>query len=352
MPGLTALMIDWAPDSWRRFEARQQPDYPDAGALAAATRELAAYPPLVRLARGRRAARRARRGAGGPRLPAPGRRLRGELRGILAGEHRGDLRPDRGDGGAARRGVGPAGRSGSGGSPASSPSRARRRSEMQGGVALPAYRGDIVNDIALRRRRAPARSGADVPRLCPGGGDAQPYRGAAPERPPSTPATRPCSSPSSRRWSAATRTAAAASPARPISCGSATAPSSPARPMSSSSAASPTRSGSNAGRTWSRTCCCGLLDRLDPRGEPGRITLIGRMGARPGRRQRCRRCSRAVRAAGQPVLWACDPMHGNTLAHRRRHQDPPARRDPRRARALLRGDGGRRASAAAASISR
>ena len=39
--------MGWSPDSWRGLEARQQPDYPDPAALAAATRELAAYPPLV-----------------------------------------------------------------------------------------------------------------------------------------------------------------------------------------------------------------------------------------------------------------------------------------------------------------
>src|SRR3954447_8042976 len=38
---------DWTPSSWRRAEARQQPDYPDGEALAAALREIAAYPPLV-----------------------------------------------------------------------------------------------------------------------------------------------------------------------------------------------------------------------------------------------------------------------------------------------------------------
>ena len=40
-------MRDWSPSRWRRFEARQQPDYPDPSELAATERELAAYPPLV-----------------------------------------------------------------------------------------------------------------------------------------------------------------------------------------------------------------------------------------------------------------------------------------------------------------
>ena len=37
----------WAPESWRDHEARQLPDYPDQTALAAAEAQIAAYPPLV-----------------------------------------------------------------------------------------------------------------------------------------------------------------------------------------------------------------------------------------------------------------------------------------------------------------
>lgn len=40
-------MTSWAPDSWRAFPARQQPSWPDEGALKAALSELAAQPPLV-----------------------------------------------------------------------------------------------------------------------------------------------------------------------------------------------------------------------------------------------------------------------------------------------------------------
>jgi 3-deoxy-7-phosphoheptulonate synthase len=38
---------NWTPDSWRRYEARQLPQYPDAAALAAVEAELRSYPPLV-----------------------------------------------------------------------------------------------------------------------------------------------------------------------------------------------------------------------------------------------------------------------------------------------------------------
>jgi 3-deoxy-7-phosphoheptulonate synthase len=37
----------WAPESWRGYEARQLPDYPDAAALAAAEAQIANFPPLV-----------------------------------------------------------------------------------------------------------------------------------------------------------------------------------------------------------------------------------------------------------------------------------------------------------------
>ncbi|MGH9183428.1 MAG: class II 3-deoxy-7-phosphoheptulonate synthase, partial [Acidimicrobiales bacterium] len=55
-----------------------------------------------------------------------------------------------------------------------------------------------------------------------------------------------------------------------------------------------------------------LCERLNPDRVPGRLTLITRMGA--GRvEERVPPLLRAVRAGGHPVVWACDPMHGNTF---------------------------------------
>jgi 3-deoxy-7-phosphoheptulonate synthase len=55
-----------------------------------------------------------------------------------------------------------------------------------------------------------------------------------------------------------------------------------------------------------------LCARLDPQRTPGRLVLISRMGA--GRvRDALPPLVQAVRAAGHPVVWACDPMHGNTF---------------------------------------
>jgi 3-deoxy-7-phosphoheptulonate synthase len=54
-----------------------------------------------------------------------------------------------------------------------------------------------------------------------------------------------------------------------------------------------------------------LCERLNPDNEPGRLTLIHRMGA--GRiAEALPPLVEAVRRAGHRVLWLCDPMHGNT----------------------------------------
>ncbi|MFH8617015.1 3-deoxy-7-phosphoheptulonate synthase [Streptomyces sp. NPDC017979] len=55
-----------------------------------------------------------------------------------------------------------------------------------------------------------------------------------------------------------------------------------------------------------------LCRRLDPAREPGRLTLISRMGARAVS-ERLPALVTAVRDAGHPVIWLCDPMHGNTV---------------------------------------
>ena len=55
-----------------------------------------------------------------------------------------------------------------------------------------------------------------------------------------------------------------------------------------------------------------LIELLNPADEPGRITLISRMGAHHVA-QKLPPLVRAVRAEGRRVLWLCDPMHGNTI---------------------------------------
>jgi 3-deoxy-7-phosphoheptulonate synthase len=55
-----------------------------------------------------------------------------------------------------------------------------------------------------------------------------------------------------------------------------------------------------------------LCETLNPERIPGRLTLISRMGA-DRIEDALRPLLRAVRDAGHPVVWACDPMHGNTF---------------------------------------
>lgn len=55
-----------------------------------------------------------------------------------------------------------------------------------------------------------------------------------------------------------------------------------------------------------------LLEVLNPENVPGRMTLIARMGA--GKVEaHLPTLVRAVQRAGAKVVWACDPMHGNTV---------------------------------------
>jgi len=66
------------------------------------------------------------------------------------------------------------------------------------------------------------------------------------------------------------------------------------------------------------------VERLDPGNEPGRLTLISRMGNNrvrdvlPGIIEK-------VRGTGHSVIWQCDPMHGNTVesttGYKTRHFD-------------------------------
>ncbi len=67
-----------------------------------------------------------------------------------------------------------------------------------------------------------------------------------------------------------------------------------------------------------------LAERLDPDDEPGRLTFVTRLGS-DGVRDLLPPLVEAVRAAGRTVVWACDPMHGNTVessnGYKTRHFD-------------------------------
>jgi 3-deoxy-7-phosphoheptulonate synthase len=55
-----------------------------------------------------------------------------------------------------------------------------------------------------------------------------------------------------------------------------------------------------------------VCQRLDPDRQPGRLVLIGRLGAERVT-DRLPALVEAVRDAGHPAVWLCDPMHGNTV---------------------------------------
>lgn len=56
-----------------------------------------------------------------------------------------------------------------------------------------------------------------------------------------------------------------------------------------------------------------LIEILNPKDEPGRLTLICRFGhEKVG--QHLPKLIRAVQKAGRNVVWSCDPMHANTIS--------------------------------------
>ncbi len=69
--------------------------------------------------------------------------------------------------------------------------------------------------------------------------------------------------------------------------------------------------GCKIGPTTSVEFVLELCEKLNPMRIPGRVTLISRMGVHAVE-DALRPLLRAVRDAGHPVVWACDPMHGNT----------------------------------------
>ncbi|CNC09723.1 3-deoxy-7-phosphoheptulonate synthase [Yersinia similis] len=58
-----------------------------------------------------------------------------------------------------------------------------------------------------------------------------------------------------------------------------------------------------------------LLATLDPHKQPGKIVLITRMGVDKVN-EKLPPLLRAVKASGHPIIWAVDPMHGNTRSTR------------------------------------
>ena len=297
----------WHPDSWRGFEARQQPDYPDPAALAAATRELAAYPPLVE----------------GTDVDA----LKAALAGAQAGrafllqggdcaESFAEFAPETIRANHALLGAMAATIAGCAGLEVIRIGRiagqfAKPRSEpleVRDGVALPAWRGDIVNGIAFdaasrqpdpeRMFRAYAQASATLAHLKALAGDTPSYTAHEALLLPFEEAL-------VRRLGAR----AFASSAHFLWIGDRTRFKGSAHVEFARGLANPI--GIKCGPTLKPDALLRLLDLLDPAREPGRVTLISRMGA--AIETALPPLLRAVTCSGHPVLWCCDPMHGNTM---------------------------------------
>ena len=316
--------------------------------------------------RGPRPHHRPRPGGRRPGVPAPGRRLRRVVRLVLGRRHprlaaRSSSRWPSCSATPSGVPIVKVGRiAGQFAKPRSSDT------ERIGDVELPSFRGHIVNDIAptaaarvpnperllqayhqsastlnlLRafvkggfadlspgapvepgvRRRPAARASATSAWPTRSTGRCASCGPAASTRRPSPTSTRSTSSPATRRSSSATRrpspartpSPATGTTARPTCSGSASAPASSTAPTSSSSAASATPIGCKVGPTATADEVLALCEALNPERVPGRLTLISRMGA-DAIEDGLRPLLAAVRDAGHPVVWVCDPMHGNTF---------------------------------------
>lgn len=82
--------------------------------------------------------------------------------------------------------------------------------------------------------------------------------------------------------------------------------------------------GIKIGPTTSPELAVEYVERLDPNNEPGRLTLVSRMGNQKVR-DVLPPIIEKVQASGHQVIWQCDPMHGNThessTGYKTRHFD-------------------------------
>lgn len=309
---MDARVADWTPDSWTARRVLQQPDYPDRAALIAAEAELASYPALCSLAEAqalKAAIAEAQAGRafflqGGDCAESfaefsvanidSGFNLIVAMADILS-------KPSGLSVVMAARMAG---------------QFAKPRSvgiETRGDKALPAYRGDIVNAIAFDEAgRAP-----DPSRLFRAYGQAYAtlsrLRSLASDRGrtlytchealllPFEQALTRIDRSSGRAWG---------SSAPFLWIGDRTRFSGSAHVEFARGLANPI--GIKCGPGLDPATLLELLDVLNPGREPGRITLISRMGAALVERA-LPPLIRSVRRSGHPVLWSCDPMHGNTV---------------------------------------
>jgi 3-deoxy-7-phosphoheptulonate synthase len=298
---------DWTPASWRTREARHQPVYDDPDALDSALRELSAYPALVPSAEAQALKAELAEAQSGRAFL---------LQGGDCAESFAEFSPDTIRGTAAlieamaRRLAAASGlRIVRVGRIAGQFAKPRSREfESRGGRDLPMYRGDIVNGLAFdeaarrpdpeRMFRAYGQSAAALSHL-------RAFAGPEPIYTSHEGLLLPYEQALTRRDGAGWY----GSSAHFLWVGDRTRFAASAHVEYLRGLTNPI--GIKCGPTLAAEALLELLDILNPVREPGRITLVSRMGLDQVE-ETLPPLLRAVAAEGHPVLWACDPMHGNT----------------------------------------
>src|SRR5262249_47324957 len=131
-------------------------------------------------------------------------------------------------------------------------------------------------------------------------------------RPIFSPATRRCSWGTSKPLPGSIQRPAIGTARRATWCGSRTSPRQPDHAHVEYCRGIKNPLGLKTGPTQKPDELLRLADILDPDNEPGRLTLICRVGAdKVG--ELLPPLVRAVKREGRNVVWACDPMHGNNI---------------------------------------
>ena len=355
---------DWTPQSWRSHEAIQMPEYPDQTALAEVEKELGSYPPLVFAGEARALTAELADVAAGKAFLLQG----GDCAESFAEFHPNNIR----DTFrvilqmavvltyASKLPVVKVGRmAGQFAKPRSAPT------EEIGGVSLPSYRGDIINDIAFtpegripdpkRMIRAYSQSAATLNLLrafAQGGyanlhqvhswtldfmdrspwaaqyqevanriGDALDFMAACGINPDTVPQLKGTAFYTSHEAlllpyeQALTRQDSLTggwydTSAHMIWIGDRTRFEGSAHVEFLRGVGNPI--GLKCGPSLEPDALLRMLDTLDPNRVPGRITLITRYG-HDKIEAHLPKLVRTVKAEGRPVVWSCDPMHGNVV---------------------------------------
>lgn len=361
---MTKLVQNWAPGSWRNFEARQMPRYSDADALSRVESELQSYPPLVFAGEARALKAQLAQVAAGKAFLLQG----GDCAESFAEFHPNNIR----DTFrvilqmavvltfASKLPVVKLGRMAG--------QFAKPRSadfEEVGGVSLPSYRGDIVNDISFdgagrepdpqRQIRAYSQSAATLNLLrafAQGGyanlhqvhawtldfmgrspsfdkykaladriGEALDFMQACGINPETVPQLKGTDFYTSHEAlllgyeQALTRQDSLTggwydTSAHFLWIGDRTRFDGSAHVEFLRGIGNPI--GMKCGPSLEPDALLRLIDTLNPENEPGRLTLITRYG-HDKIEAHLPKLVRAVKREGREVIWSCDPMHGNVI---------------------------------------